>query len=282
MAVNIARWIAAGFNRMHYAILDGAGIAIGTSTSLAAGSDSAAGRLFNVNTANVSIPAARTVPVEGDDGIAGSFIFPFAEVVTFDIESGEFDQTFRALAESTTNQALGDITWSPVAPKDPAYRQMSLNLIGRAQSQSSGSVGVEGYMNILIPKAVVVPIHTGGLGNAAAQSNRYNVTVQLSDIYPWGSAITNALNGTTAAHMFDGYSEYPVTFHSFTGNNAITTVTLAQTPAEASSDKVRVYVNGTALTYTTDYTVDVATRVVTFVAAPAAAAKVVIVYEYTD
>ena len=245
MTTNLKQFIAAGFERAHYAVLDSAGVAIGTSTSLANGSDSGVGKLEEIQTANIQIPEPQIVNVPGDDGVAGIFLFAPNEFPRFSIEAGAFDLTFDALVQSSTVYTVNDWELGAFQIDDPDYRQMMLLFSARAKSNASGSIGNPGWFNLLIPKAHIVPLGPGGLRTGAnALTNRYGVIAVRTDTYPWGEAFTNANQGTTGAVMIPFWTENRVALHTHMGDGADTTFTLTYTPAAADGDKVVLWTTG--------------------------------------
>jgi hypothetical protein len=89
------------------------------------------------------------------------------------------------------------------------------------------------------------------------------------------------VNGTTSDAILQFASPYPVCSQVFKSNAATLGIVLDQTPAANSATAVRVWRNGTALTFTTDFTVTVATKTVTLVAPGTAGDRFEIVYQHT-
>ena len=284
MAINVAQFTSAGFDRMEYGVLDPDGYFIGTSTALANGADAGSGRLLGVNTADVSIPEPRIVPVTGDNGAISQYQFDDDTFPAFSISGGVYNQTLDSLVTSTTRQAIGDITVQVLNPQDPVYRQMSLLMVSDAQSQDSGTVGSAGFHHLLIMKSNMSAQYTGGFGNAEAQANNYNVNVTRSGIFSWGTAITDADNGTTGATMAYWYAENRMTRHAFVGDGATTTFTLDETAfSDTDGGKNLLWINGVLQTITTNYTLSTTAGVttVTMVIAPSAGERVQMLYEYS-
>jgi hypothetical protein len=97
-------------------------------------------------------------------------------------------------------------------------------------------------------------------------------------VHPWGATILDADYGLTQGWQKGPYwSPYPITYQTYIGGGgAAQTVTLSETPAAASGNALQIWDNGTALVYTTNYSVVTTTKVVTFVGTDPAAAHVAV------
>lgn len=276
MAVNVQKFIAAGLDRVQYGILDSAGYFIGTVTTLAAGEDGGMGRLRGAQNTSPQFGEPQLLQVEGDDEALALFQFAPNELPVFDVEVATFDMVFRAIAEGTTVVDDGDASILAVQPEAPTYPNTMYLLTQRNKQQDTG---LAGYSHLLIMKGLAAPTDTSTIQSGPNHSpDRYRVTGDRTTTTPWGQTLTALGLGTTSAAALRITTENRMSFHAFTGDNSTTTVTLDNSVSEASSDKVRVWVDATLQTYTTHYTVSGA--VVTFGTAPGSGAKVVIRYEH--
>jgi hypothetical protein len=113
-----------------------------------------------------------------------------------------------------------------------------------------------------------------------AQAQSYNLVYEHANQDLETIAVTDPNYNRTKLRGQRYWAENPKLFHTLIGNAIVTTVVLDETPAGENANKVQVSIDGVRKAYTTDYTVSAATKTVTFVAAPAADAVVVIGYEY--
>ncbi len=280
MVANLRRAIAAGYERLYYGMLDGAGYVIGTDivppASGAAGSGM--GRIDGVKTSAVAIAEPETVAVTGDDGVLGQFIFPPTDTPSFVIETGVNDLDLIAKFQGTKVEDAGDISIGILQPNAPSFPDVCLILQRRAKSRASASVGVSAWEGIIIPKCVLVPLGADTFTERGVATFRYKVSVNISTTMPWGKAIGETDNGTDGGAIFPFTAENRVHCHTFIGDGTISAFVLAYTPAATTVNKVRVFINGVATT--TGVTIDSATKTVTITAAPALGAKIVIFYEH--
>jgi len=285
MAVNVTKIISAGADVMFYGVRDGAGYFNGpTATAVANGSGAGMALLEGVKNAPHSVAEPESVAVTGDNSVLGSFQFEPNELSSFILELATRDLTFEALAQSTLVATEGDISLSVIQPKAASYTNIIFLVTGEAQSRASGSIGTPQFETLLIPNATVVPLSRDGFAERAPATYRYRVTCNPVDKLPWGLALSDATNGTTESPAFTMNSENRLHVYRASGDGTTDDFVLTYSPAEASSDKVRVYVDGVLKTYTTDYTVTIATKTVTFAGGsiPTAGQKIVILYEYTQ
>lgn len=283
MAANLKKIISAGFERLYYGPTDSLGYLLGALAAAPTAGDSAGsgmGRLDGVRTADLAIQEPEAVSQGGDDGVLGIEIFEPDQLPAFTIETGSDDQEFAALCQSTKVHDIGDISIGVLQPNEPNYIDMCLLGVQRAKSRAAGSTGVRHWRGVLIPRATIIPLGPSGLNARQFSNYRYRVTANIADRYPWGLSLSDTNNGTTGAPILPMTAEHRLHLHRFTGDGTADDFVLAYTPASAA--KVHVYVDGVLKTLTTDYTVDTATKTVTFAAGkiPAAAAKIVIFYEH--
>jgi hypothetical protein len=280
MTANVSEYIAAGFERLEYHQLDSAGIAAGASGSISTGATGApAARILGVKTSDIVIPEPDIVPITGDDGPLGQFIFPSTTTPGFNIDIGAQDLQDEAYFQQTLIETQGDMSFGILQPKDQGFPDFALIAVSRAKSKMSGSDGVANYMGIIIPKCQIVPLGRVSWTEREGATYRYRVSTTISDAYPWGKTLTDAVNGTTGGSIMPWSAENRITMHRWSGDGATTAFTLGQTPASSAVAKMRVFVNNTITTG--GITISTAAKTLTFSVAPANGAKIVAVYEYT-
>lgn len=279
MAANIKKFISAGFDRVYYARLDGAGYAFGTTGVFVTGASGAVmQRLDGVKTADVAIPEPQVLQATGDDQALGTFIFPPNELPAFTLEAAISDLTFQANAQSTLIKEHGRFSMGVLAPSDPTYPDFALILQRRSKSKATGTNGVDNWEGLVIPKATIVPLGSAGYTERELAVYRYRITCNISDIMPWGETITEVGWGTLGGSVFPFSGPNRMVTQAFYGDNTTDTFNLSYTPATEALTDVLIYVNGAA-PLTTGATVDADAKTIEFTTPPATNDKIEVVYE---
>ena len=283
MAVNISQFLFGATKVAFYGAVVG-GYANGTSAvALPNGTAQGMGRLKGFQTASVGKPAASAVAVLGDGGVIGGFMAQPQEIKGGDAAVAVVDHNFKALAEGYKVYVDGDYDIMGDTVSCAEYRPLMLVINTPALSQEAGTVGQSGwavaeYWNVRAQ--VTGPAEYNG--QEAGYVGQYTATMTMfaTDVEPCGRAVTVANYGKRELDSVLYWSPNPVTYHAFRGNGTTTAITLDEKPAEANGLKVQVWIDGIAQSYTTNYTVDVTTKVVTFVSAPSNGARVVVRYQF--
>jgi hypothetical protein len=230
--------------------------------------------------ANVTVPGARRINVEGDDESQGQIQIPPADAPTYQLVVSNADQTYQAMTQTTSAYAIGKWTVGVHDPIGPVYPDQLHIYSRRSRSKVAGSEA-PGWVNLIVPKLQASLDGPGEFQQGEnAGSNTYSVSVFKIQSYPNGVALSAANEGTTGASAIEIWTDYPLAMHMYRGNGSTTTTTLTYTPAGTHlTDYIKVWKDGVALVATTDFTVS--GSVVTYAVAPAAAAKVDIWYEAT-
>lgn len=279
MAVNVKKYIAAGFDRLEFHLLDSAGYAAGSSGSVTPGGVGAPGtRILAVKTMDIQIPEPEDTDITGDDIYQGGFVWPPGAGPAFTIEMAVNNLTNDAGFQGTLTENLGDITLGVEQPVDMTFPDVALLAVSRARSKEAGSDGVSGFAGVIIPKTNVTPLGRAGFNERGEAVWRYRVKASTSDADPWGKTYTNATQGTSGVVVRPWTAENRVTMHSFVGDGSTVAFTVAETPASTSiTTKVIIFKDGLRVTSG----VTVSGKILTFSVAPANGAKIVVFYEYT-
>jgi hypothetical protein len=277
--------IAAGVDLCFYGTNDSAGYLVGANaTPPANGNTNGSGmaRLRGIVSADVQIEDPETVDVPGDNRSQGQFLFEPARPPSFLIENSVFKLSLHALVQGTLVYGDGDINTGVLQPDDPVFPDMCWLLQSPAKKKDIALNGVKAWGGVLIPSTQVYARGRNAFNNREAARDRYRVTANPAGVRPDGLLIDNATYGSTAAPLIEFQADNPVHMHTFRGNGTQAAFILEYTPAAASSAKVRVRVNGTLQVYTTNYTVNVGTKTITFAGGsiPAPEAKIVVFYEF--
>lgn len=277
-------WSAIGVEYAYWGLRGSNGYVYGTTgATLANGASSGMGRMKGVVDFTPAVPAPNVIDVVGDLRNVATFRTAPTASITADLNVAVFDTTFVTKVNDTLAETLGDYKFVDIDPYCVNNQPLVFVLNAPASVQDSGvSLGASAYdVTIIYNSLVDAPTLTAL--TAGEQTWAYNLTLNKTGVTPYGATLTEVTNGLTQSYFRKFASPNPVTMHSFIGDGTEADVVLDLTPASASANAVRVWVDGVAQTYTTDFTVNVGTKTVTFEAGsvPSAGEKVVVLYQHT-
>lgn len=269
---NIEKFISAGFDMAQYAVVDSSGYMKGITGTIAANGTAAMGRVFGAKTADVQVPEADRVPITGDNGLLGTFLFPSIEPISFNMEVGQSDFVLSAKAQGTNVYDIGPYyKWNMLAPSDPTFEDFMLLLTSNAQSKETGQQG-SGYHHVFLGNVQLT--YLGAAFNERAERTfSYSVVTNPFTAYPWGQSLDANVEGTAEVQAMEFFSENRVAIQTYIDDGAAGTFTLDRTPVDAQH--VLAWRNGSSLSVT----VNTATRAVTF-SAGTSGDVIVVLYEY--
>lgn len=281
MAVNISKFISAGLDRVYWGVLASDGYIKGTTGTIANGSTAGMGLLYAAS-ADMTFPEANRVNIVANDVKIGTFTFQSTDTSAFTLELGASDLDFIAKAQGSSVYTLEDWNMGVMRPGEYTVTNIVMLLCSQSQSYASGSIGVAGFHNILLPNVSLVYQGKSGISAQGEEAFQFSATVNTVDTLPWGQTVIDNDFGVTSADAFEWYSENRVCMHTHLGDGAEDEIVLTYTPAAASGAKVLLWTDGTLKVYTTDYTVNTSTKTVTFGAGdiPTAGQVSVCVYEH--
>lgn len=280
MATGVNSFATLGLKIVYWATKNGAYPNGTSATALANGSAAGMGRLSGVSGLSVTEPDSPVISALANNGVLVQFIGEPQELPSGTLTQQALDQTFAAVATGVKVHTEGDYEYLPGFPACFNYADLMLLVNAPAKSTEPATFGQAGW-----------EVTEYFLLNAQAKSGGDKQTNTISELasplilnrvgtLPSGVAITTAAYGTTQMAKRVYWSEYPITYHVLVGDGTVTAVTLNETPAGANGNRVQVWQDGTALAYTTDFTVNVGTKTLTFAAAPGAGTKNVIRYAH--
>lgn len=276
-----------GIKRMDFAVLDTDGYPEGLTGSLANGADSGFYRLEGIKTADLSMGNPDLVNIVGDGRFQSAYLFPPGAAPQGTIEGAMYDIDAAVALDGTKKVTKGHWTMHVAGGAEADYKDVAAIFSGWGTSKTTGYRGKKIYWGYLVPKMQLVMLGTSPMQERNAVQARIFAAISEADKYPWGEALTVASEGVTGGLMIPYSGVYPITMHTFVGDGATTTVVLDETPAgddTASPQCVFIYnaTDGAVLTTTTDFTVTVATKTITFQAGhiPTAGDVHVIYYAY--
>lgn len=275
---NVKKMIAAGLDRIQWGVNSG-GYLKGITGTLANGADAGMGLLY-AKASEYKIPESVKTAITANDSLLGTFQFGSTDPSSFNLTLGAGDLDMMAKAQGTLVRTLGSWSLSLLRPGTLTFSNIVLLLTSVSKSMESGSVGNAGFIHALLPSCQLFYLGRSGISERGEQAFEFAVIVNPVDKWPWGELLSASADGATLADGDEWYTDNRVSMHTHVGDGSDTSFTLQYKPVVASGASNFVWKNGTALVYTTDFTLVTATGVVTEVAAPAAAAVVVMAYEH--
>lgn len=282
MTTGIKLYTPGAVERVHYARLNAdSGVVAGETGTIAAGSDESMLTHKAFATFTDTPATATPVPIPGDAGNLGDMFVRALESSTGTIAFNAIDNTFQGIAEDLSVLTEGDYEVVGIDDLKTVLNPLGMIINSHATSLETASLNEQGWEVREIFKTTCEKTDDSLSGtDFAPQAQSYNMI---------HSNITNTMDGVT---ITDGdynrtslrgrryWAENPVLRHTLIGNAVVTTTVLLETPAAEDGAKVRVWIDGVAKVYTTDFTVVASTKTLTYVVAPSADAEVVISYEY--
>lgn len=256
----------------------------GITGSIANGSDAGMARARGFVSLEETVPAGAVSSAVGDNGVIGGFRQGPVEITTANLGLIVFDHTIFAAMTGSTIYTDGeyDISWR--SQRCLTIPDCMLVLNGRMKSQDSGAVNLAGWWTKIYP-SVELFLEGESFSGQSPDAATYTFSVLINDVdtTPWGESIATNYGQTYGFVSRPIIADYPITFHTFVGNNSTDNFTVDETAAAASSDKVPVWADGTKLTYTTDYTIVPSTGVLTFEAGalPGEGEVDIVMYQFT-
>jgi hypothetical protein len=276
-----------GIKRMEAALLDTNGFPEGLSGSLSNGADEGFYRVEGIQNPDLSMGSPELVTILGDGRFQSAYVFPPGAAPQGNIDGAIYDMDFAVAIDKSKKVTKGHWAMHVLGGREAEYLDVAGIFTGWGKSKTTGYRGKTLYWGYMVPKMQIALLGTSPMQQRNAVQVRMFVAVSEADMYPWGEAFTVANEGVTGGVMIPWSGVYPITMHTFVGDGTTATVVLDETPAgddTATPQCVFVY-NATGaeeLTTTTDYTVVVATKTLTFQAGaiPAAGEVHVIYYAY--
>lgn len=273
------KYIAAGTTLAFFGFVDTLGFLTGESTTAPAVNVlSPMRRLLGIQSASPGLPEGEDVNIEGDDDVLGTISFAPNTTPAFVANFGAFDLATAAAMQQTAVEQLGSISLGVLQPNDPGSPNGTLIIQGKSVDKDDGTEGQAGWSGMIFPLVTAQPLGREEFSGRTAASNRIKFTAQKAGKKPWGVTIADGDLGTNGASIIEFSNPNPLIMDRFTGNGAATSCTL--TKAAASVNDVFAFVNTQKLSHGSGLTVTPGSRTLTFTAAPASNAKVIILYGF--
>lgn len=269
--------IPAGFDCIFYAQNDDDGFPLG-GTGVATAGDidgSPALRLDGANTVDMSIPESEIVNVLGDDKPMVNFSFLAANLPQGALEVAAKDLDAMGYFSNVTPRTQAGIKQLPLGTSNvPA--SVALIVQQQAKSWQDGFEGIPKRSGYYVPACELRPLGAP-YTQRAHNMQRYSINASNAARHIWGETFSIANDTVENAPIIDMSMDDLVHQHAFRGNAIRTVFNLRYTPLVPAT-RSSVTVEGVLQTYTVDYAI--ATNVLTFVAAPANNARIIVSYEF--
>lgn len=273
---NVSRWISGGFSEVQ--VQFSASGKPYNSATLDATEIQGTTVLKGAKTANIQIPPAEILQIQGDNGVRGVIQFPGNALPTFDLVFSDLTMSFANDAQGTITvdaQSVYDLLI--IDPANRSFPDMFLMLSRRAVSTEAGMTG-NGYETIIFPMATISFAGVNGYQTGANPGEYvFNVTVNRTSVLPWGTALSTGTHGTTEASGFIFFSQSIPTFDVAKKNGALTTWVLTKT--YASNAQIIAWATASGVTSTDAVTADVPNNEVDSVLAGASGDIATFLYE---
>lgn len=260
-------FIAAGVDLTFYGTVDSDGYLNGGSLTAPANGATNGSTMLRLNgtvSADLAIATPTEVNIPGDNGSQGQFVFQAESPPAFTLENSVFKLATQALAQGTTTYADGDMTLGVLQPNEYNPADMAWILQSPAKRKSGSGTGASGWTGYIVPRTNAVPLGRAQLRTREAAVDRYRIVTNPVSMLMDGLVVDDTNFGTTGAPVIPFANDYPIFEQRFTGDGTQDEFVLAYAPAVNSAAQIRIRINGVLATITTDFLVNLSTRVITF------------------
>jgi len=272
---NIA--IEAGFDVIYYGINDIDGIPLG-GTGIAVAGDidgSPFLRLDGAQTVDMSLPEDEVVTALGDDDRMVSFSFQGANEPQGAMEVASKDLVAMGRFIGVPHR---DIAGTVQLPMGGSSEKANLAVLFQRQAKSwqGGYMGVKKRAALYVPSCEIQPLGAP-YNQRSLDAQRFSINASNASRHQWGETFCIADDTVESAPVINITSPELLHIHAFRGDAARVLFDLLYTPLLPATNMV-VTVEGVVQAYTGAYAV--ATNQITFVAAPAADARIIAYYQF--
>jgi hypothetical protein len=241
---NVYRYIAAGFARMDFHVLDSKGLPAGITGTVTADNVTgvSAGRILAAVTAAINTPAPTPVGVPGDNTLQGTFQFPSDQPRSFQLDFSADDFTNRQAFQNIKKRDIGNHTF---AGRDTQpFTLNNVMILGTSNASSKADNAGRGlgmYGGVFSTRAQISIQGRQSFANRAAALYLAFVTLNAMNAYPWGETFVQAVEGYTESFIEDWTARYPVAVTRWTGLSAKSKIYLPEQPASTDINDCLIY-----------------------------------------
>lgn len=195
--------------------------------------------------------------------------------IQFTTTLSAFDLDQIAALQSQNVVQMGAAMVTGMSPRNPQYPNVAMLMHSEGKSRDTGTKGQRKVAGLIVMSAEAVPYGPDNLEGVTAQQNRFKIVPTARRNMPWGQTFYESVWGDCEYNYALFNHNYQTDIDVWYGDGVQTQFFMAREvpdPFTNADDALAMYINRTAQTIVTDYTVDAATNSVTFVVAPAAGA----------
>lgn len=254
----------------------------GITGTVASGSSAGFRRQIGVTGFAEEVPASETRSIPGDGGVIAQYKRNSNDPITINAGLAVFDQVTVAELSDKTIYTEGAWEISQRVRQCREYKHLAFIISGRAISLESGTKGDEGWYTIFYYNCQAEEL-ANNLQIGAETASGMSISATEVDTTWWEEDL-NTNYGQDYTWASDPIiADYPIMVHYYHGDGTSDqTFTVDYTPAAADANSAQLWEDGVKKTYTTHYTIDPSTKVVTYETAgdPADGDDNILLYEY--
>lgn len=220
-------------------------------------------------------PEPQRIVHAGDDRIFAADTLPPTEAISGELRTGKVNDAVDAVLTDDASITIGEMKLFGFGTDNRGNENQVCLLAYRQtvdSNPSSANYGARRWEFRLVPRTYIIPRESGLDENP--EERMYTVNPQFVTQYPWGVSFASGTEGFTQAQGLRGVSEYKPKLSAWKGDNATVTFAFDSDYPAASTDKIEVWVDGSAVTPST-----VTTTNFTLSTTPSTDGEVVAFYE---
>lgn len=230
-------------------------------------------------TLTVTDPEPEPITHYGGDAVLAIDYLPSQESMTGELMAAAEDFDIEALVAGINEYTEGErIMVGAGTDKRGDAVQVGLMAYRQALDTSPDGTGLRRWEFMIMPKAFLIPQVSGfDVTNTSSYEKTYTVRPQVVTKHIWGTAFSSgsAGEGFNTAQVIRGVSQYKPKIVAFKSNGTHLNYYFPTDYQAVNTDKITVWVNGVKQTSG----ITLATNKITFDAAPAENAVIVVFYE---
>lgn len=222
----------------------------------------------------INDPEPRQINHTGDNCIFAVDSLPPTEAITGELAVGKINDTLDAVITGQLSFTVGEAKLFGVGTDKRGFEQQVGMLAYRQTLDTTpGAQQLRRWELRIFPVLLAIPRENTWDENP--EERIYTLRPQVATKHLWGTAFAGDTEGFTEAQVVRGITEYKPKLVAFKGDGSTTVFNFPATAQAVSTGKIIVWVNGVEQTSG----ITKATTGVTFAAAPANNAMIVIFYE---
>lgn len=288
MTAGVRQYIKKETIAVYYAVKDSTGVyPYGSTGSISNGAGAMMAQAVGFTDLTVNRPAPAAKNLVYDGGVGTTYYPRPVEGVTGTKNLIILDEDLSAVVNSSIVFTEGQHDIELKTNKCYSVTNLALVVVSRAESRESGSEGEEGFVIEEYLNVRAFQLEPGNSGNPGDDPRPipYQLIFEEPTTMLNGVAISNATHGHGRGYKREYWSENPVIYGAFVGNNSATTFSIpaAYAPVAEAASAIQNWADGSELTYGASAgNFNVSGQTLTFVTAPADGVVNIFKLEYAD